>query len=246
MLGCKTKSPVVSIILLSKEKSSKTILPEPLARSSRLLLLTVVVIKLSSIKILPVEKVLACTVPVTLILATDSVPLTARSLVIVTSLLGIIILPLPFARNSKSAFDVVVEITLPSTSISSNCTLESAVSACVTDTSPVTSKLPVSVKLPTNVTVPVILVFASVDNPLTVKLLSTCTLLLGTSILPVPLARNSKSAFDTVVVIKLVLILISSTSTSSTYKFNHTFESVPKLYELFVAGIKLLLIPATI
>ena len=62
---------------------------------------------------------------------------------------------------------------------------------------------------------PVILVLAKVVRPLTVRLLSICTSLFGTSILPVPLARSSKSAFDVVVVITFVLILMSSTSTSS-------------------------------
>ena len=38
------------------------------------------------------------------------VPLTVKSLLNVTSLLGTIILPVPFARNSKSAFVVVVVI----------------------------------------------------------------------------------------------------------------------------------------
>jgi len=178
---------------------------------------------------LPVENVSACTVPLTLILATVNVPLIVKSLVITTSLLGITICPEPFARSSKSAFDVVVVIKLSSTNISSNCTAESTVSVCVIVKSPVISVSPVWFKSPTNVTVPVILVLASVVNPLTVRLLSICTLLFGTSILPVPLARSSKSAFDVVVAITLVLIVISSTSTSSTYKFDQIFVSVPKL-----------------
>ena len=69
---------------------------------------------------LPVENVSACTVPLTLILATVKVPLIVKSLVITTSLLGITICPEPFARKSKSAFDVVVVIKLSSTNISSN------------------------------------------------------------------------------------------------------------------------------
>jgi hypothetical protein len=37
------------------------------------------------------------------------------------------------------------------------------------------------------------------DVPLTVKLLLICTLLLGINISPVPLARSSKSAFESIV-----------------------------------------------
>ena len=44
-------------------------------------------------------------------------------------------------------------------------------------------------------------VLARVTVPSTVRLLSICTSLLGTSTSPVPLALSSKSAFDSVEVI---------------------------------------------
>ena len=80
-------------------------------------------------------------------------------------------------------------------------------------------KLPVELIAPVTDVVPVMFVVPRLLVPVTVRLLSTCKLLDGIKILPVPLARNSKSAFDAVVVIKFVSIRISSTSTSLTYKF---------------------------
>ena len=53
-------------------------------------------------------------------------------------------------------------------------------------------------------------VLVRVAAPSTVKLLSICTLLLGTYILPVPFALSSRSAFDSVVVIKLSCIVMSA------------------------------------
>ena len=63
--------------------------------------------------------------------------------------------------------------------------------------------MPVWFVVPTCVTVPVIFVLARVARPLTFKLFVTFTSLLGTRTLPVPLARSSRSAFDTFVSITL-------------------------------------------
>ena len=62
---------------------------------------------------------------------------TVKLLVIVTLLFGINTSPVPFARNSKSVFDVVVVMKLSSIHISSNCA------------SPLTSICPVTVELVT-------------------------------------------------------------------------------------------------
>ena len=61
--------------------------------------------------------------------------LTDTLLIILTLFSGTSILPVPFARNSKSAFEVVVVIKLSSINISSNCA------------APVTSKTSVNVRL---------------------------------------------------------------------------------------------------
>ena len=53
------------------------------------------------------------------------------------------ICPVPLARNSKSAFDVVVVIILSSTSISSNCAAPLTSKSCVTVKSPSIVELPV-------------------------------------------------------------------------------------------------------
>ena len=108
----------------------------PGALSSKSLLLFVVVIKLSSIRISPVLKLFAVISPVLLISLTVNVPPTVGLPVTCTSLFGTIILPVPFALNSKSALEVVVVIKLSSTSISSNCA------------EPLMSKFCVAVKLP--------------------------------------------------------------------------------------------------
>ena len=83
---------------------------------------------------------------------------------------------MPLARRSKSVSATVVSITLLSISI----VLLSKLSA---------------------VTTPVLVMSTVVVAPLTVKSLFNTTLLFGTNIVPVPLARNSKSAFVVVVVI---------------------------------------------
>ena len=171
---------------------------------------------------------------------------TVKSFEIVTLALGTITSPVPFARSSKFALLVVVVIKLSSISISSNCAY------CVTSSFPVTVKLPstlespVCVKLPTWVSVPVIFVSCSVVVPSTVKLLLICTLLSGTNISPVPLARNSKSALLVVVVMKFVSIVISSITALLTFMLFQRFEAVPKLYVLVALGTISLSMPATI
>ena len=59
-------------------------------------------------------------------------PVTDKSLVMFTLLLGTIISPVPFARNSKSVFEVVVVIKLSSINISSNCAAAPTVKFCPT------------------------------------------------------------------------------------------------------------------
>ena len=70
-------------------------------------------------------------------------PLIVAPLVITTLLLGNTILPVPFARNSKSAFDDVVVIKLSSINISSNCAERVTSKSWLTVTLPVTDELPV-------------------------------------------------------------------------------------------------------
>ena len=147
---------LLDIVALIKLKSSKIMFPVPLARNSKLLFDVVVVIKLSSIKISPVVKLFACIVPVLTILPTVNVPSTVKLFVISTSLLGTIMLPVPAACSSKSAFDDVVVITLSSINISSNWNAPETSKSPVTVKLPVISKLPVCDKLPICVTVPVI------------------------------------------------------------------------------------------
>ena len=123
--------------------------------------------------------------------STSSVPVTWRSL------FGINTSPLPFARNSKSALLSVVSIIFP-----------------VILTFPL-SKLPVKFMSPTCVTdpvcviVPVIVVACRSVEPFTVSAWPNTTSFPCTVTSPVPLARNSKSLFDVVVVIKLSSICIS-------------------------------------
>ena len=117
--------------------------PVPFARNSKLLLLCVVVIKLSSINISPVVNLFAVIVPVLVISLTVSVPPTVTSLVISTSLFGTRTLPVPTARNSKSVFEVVVVIKLSSINISSNCAWPDTSKFCVILTSPVILLSPV-------------------------------------------------------------------------------------------------------
>jgi len=81
--------------------------------------------------------------------------------------------------------------------------------------------------VPVTVLVPVIFVVANVVKPSTVKSLSICTLLLSKLIKPAPLASNSKFAFDTVVVIKLLSIcMLFLTTKSFISKLVSMFKSV--------------------
>ena len=64
---------------------------------------------------------LAVIVPAELISPTVIVPSTAKSFIICKSLFGIRTFPVPFARSSKSVFEVVVVTKLSSINTSSNC-----------------------------------------------------------------------------------------------------------------------------
>ena len=88
---------------------------------------------------------------------------------------SITILPVPAARNSKSLFEFVVVIKLSSTSMSPVWKVLAAI-------------------------VPILSISITVNVPLTVKSPVISTLLFGITILPVPLARNSKSELESVVV----------------------------------------------
>ena len=173
------------------------------------------------------------------------VPLATRLLLIVRLLLGILTIPLPFALSSKLELLLVVVIWFPLILISSNSASLVTMSLLFAVKVPDAVKLPVELIAPLTDVVPVIFVVPRLLVPFTVKLLSICKLLEGIKILPVPFARNSKSALDAVVVIKFVSIKISSTSTSLTYKFFHCSASDPKLKVSVVLGIKSEFILAT-
>ena len=85
--------------------------------------------------------------------------------------------------------------------------------------------------------VPLIVMSCRVEDPLTVKLLSICTLLSGIKTLPVPLVLNSKSALEFVTCILFVLIKKSSTFISLTFNCFHFLSLVPKKYVLSSLGI---------
>jgi hypothetical protein len=87
--GVRLISPVVVIVDPLISKSSIITEPVPFVLSSKSLLDTVVVIKLSSIKISPVEKLFDVIVPVLVIFPTLSTPSTERLFVISTLLFGI-------------------------------------------------------------------------------------------------------------------------------------------------------------
>ena len=86
----------------------------------------------------------------------------------------------------------------------------------------------------------------STESPPTERSPVISTFALGTNTLPVPLARNSKSAFETVVSIKLFVILMSPMSAPFAYNHFHILLSAPKLYAVSMFGIRSLSIPATI
>ena len=94
------------MILLLNFISSNVTLPVPFALNSKSLLDKVVVIKLSSIKISPVLKLFAVTLPKASKLSAFNTPCTVRSFSITTLLLGIIIVPVPLASSSKSLLDI--------------------------------------------------------------------------------------------------------------------------------------------
>ena len=153
------------------------------------------------------------------------------------------IVPAPFARSSRLLFDCVVVMTLPSMKMSSVCNaptvttpLTVTLSVIVIDplyvVAPVTVKSPFNVLLPFTINVPSIVVLSNVVLPSTSKLLEIVTLLLGIKISPVPLARSSKSALETVVVITLSLTLITPLSNSAAFTTRHCFELLPKSYVL--------------
>ena len=123
-------------------------------------------------------------------------PLTNKLFVILTSLFGIKISPVPLARSSRSLFEFVVAIKLSSIKI-----LPLVIS-------PAISKLPVWTKLPVCVIVPVIVVSCRSVLPLTVNAWPNITSFVGILIVPLPLARSSKSLFERVVSIVLESIWI--------------------------------------
>ena len=124
-------------------------LPVPFAINSKLLLLFVVLIKLSSTNISPVVKLFDVIVPTLTTSPTVNVPSTVRLFVTIRSLLGISIDPVPLPLSSKSLLDSVVVIILSSIRIFSNW------NAQVTSKSPSTFKLPVRSILPVCVVLPV-------------------------------------------------------------------------------------------
>ena len=131
-------SPVVVIVDPLIANVSTITDPVPAVLNSKLLFDIVVVIKLSSISISPVLNVSAVISPELSTSETIIDPLTLKLFVISTSFSGMNILPVPLARNSKSALESVVVILFPLNSISSNC-----ITLALIITSPVTSKLPV-------------------------------------------------------------------------------------------------------
>jgi hypothetical protein len=194
-------------------KSSIRTAPVPAVRNSKLLLLNVVVIKLSSIHISPVENFCASIVPDAVKFPTVSVPPTTKSFVTCKSLFGNNISPVPDVFISKSAFDCVPLIVLPDIAMPSKSASPVTVKLPVTSVVPVCVKFPVCTVLPTCVSVPFMpTVLFKVVVPLTVRSCVACKLSCTTT-LPVPLARSSKSLLDVVVVIKL-----SSINTSPVVK----------------------------
>ena len=83
-------------------------------------------------------------------------------------------------------------------------------------------------------------------SPATVKLFVISTLAFGTTTFPVPFARSSKSALETVVSIKLLVILMSPKSAPLEYNHAHLLFSEPKSYAVSMFGIRSLSMPATI
>ena len=128
---------------------------------------------------------------------TVTVPLTVKSFVILTLLLGILILPVPLALNSKLLLLRVVVIKLSSILISSKLA------------SPLTVSVPVTVASPT-LNDPLVCTFVKSALPLIVKSFVITTLLFGIDTVPEPLALSSRLLLLLVVVITLSLISMSS------------------------------------
>ena len=148
---------------------------------------------MSSISISPVVKLFAVILPVLSNSLRVTVPLTVRSFVITTLLVGTKIVPVPFARSSKLLFDAVVVIKLSSILMSSKLAI------------PVTDNIPVMVAL-FALNPLVDCTFAKLVVPLICKSFVITTLSFGITTLPVPFALSSKSLLDNVVVIMLSLI----------------------------------------
>ena len=140
-------------------------------------------------------------VPVTVRSCKSVAPLTVSACPRVTSFDGMLIIPVPFARSSRSAFVAVASTVVPLI-----CTSPMFASVLV--------MFAVTVRL------------LALISPVTAKSLVMFTSLFGTSISPVPLARNSKSVFEVVVVIKLSSINISSNCAAApTVRFCPTVKS---------------------
>ena len=163
------------------------------------------------------------------------VPLTSKLFDIVKSSLGINILPLLLARSSRSAFVLVVVITLPSILISSNCACDPTVKFSAVKL--LVAKFVDILKLFANTKL-LVIKFCKLVVPFTAKLFVTSTLLLATLISPVPLARSSKSAF----VLNVDTILFENKTSPryevlSTSTFNHCLLGDPKLSTPSVCGL---------
>ena len=123
--------------------------PVPAVRNSKSLFDNVVVIKLSSIQISPVENFCASIAPDAVKLPIVNVPATSRSFVTCRSLFGNSISPLPDVLISKFAFDCVPLIVLPDILIPSKSASPVTVNPPVISVVPVCVYVPVCTVLPT-------------------------------------------------------------------------------------------------
>ena len=156
-------------------------------------------------------------------------------MLLATVKLSISIIPEPDARNSKLLLLWVVVRKLVCIFISSNCEsypgtlslstlMSSVVKGCVKSTAPEKVKFPDTFKL---------FIFVV---PFAVMSFVTSRLLFANNIFPVPLALNSKSALETVVVITLVSNFISLTFISLALILRHLSVLSPKLKVPVVDG----------
>ena len=129
--------------------------------------------------------------------------------------------PLLLAFSCKGALLSIVEILFPLILIPSKVASEPTVKLFVTFTSPVITISPPCTMLPVTLTFPFTCISCKVLEPPTVRLLSTCKVLLGIITFPVPLAYNSKSAFELFTLIVFVFIVKSSTLSSLTQSCFH-------------------------